>query len=86
MQITQQSFSQSPNQAWQYSQKEPVVIGDDDEKRVLISYAFYQKLLAQYQQTHKTNAERLGMSLEDLALAGDVEFDRVHDLPKEIDL
>ncbi|WP_158080664.1 hypothetical protein [Moraxella equi] len=51
MQITQRFFEQSPNQAWQYSQKEPVLIGSQDDKRVLISYEFYQELLNQYNHT-----------------------------------
>lgn len=86
MQITQRFFEQSPNQAWQYSQKEPVLIGGQDDKRVLISYEFYQELLNQYNHTQKSNSKRLGMSLGDLEKSGDMDFDRVSDLPREIEL
>lgn len=34
----------------------------------------------------KTNAERLGMSLSDLQKVGEIEFARITDLPREIEL
>lgn len=85
MQITQQSFLKSVNQAWQYSQKEPVLIDGENDKRVLISYEFYQQLLAGV-GIQKSNSERLGMSVADLDKSGDVAFDRVSDLPRDIEL
>lgn len=88
MQISHQAFEQSPQQAWQLSEREPVVITQQDDRRVMLSYDLYQRLMGLEQSApkSKSNAERLGMSVADLARVDDVVFERLADLPKEIKL
>jgi hypothetical protein len=54
----------------------------------MLSYELYQRLMGLEQSApkSKSNAERLGMSVADLARVDDVVFERLADLPKEIKL
>lgn len=61
------------DKAWQYSKSEPVFISEQGENvRVLLSFT---EFLALTSTKPKTNADKIGMSLDDLAkLDGDIEF------------
>lgn len=61
------------DKAWQYSKNEPVLICEQGKNlRVLLSF---DEFLALTSNKPKTNADKIGMSLDDLAkLDDDIEF------------
>ena len=71
--ISSREFNQNVAKAKNMSDTAPVCITDRGEPAyVLMNYAAYRAL-----NTHpQSNAERLGMSKEDLEIVGEVEFPR----------
>ncbi|WP_369583434.1 type II toxin-antitoxin system prevent-host-death family antitoxin [Kingella oralis] len=71
--ISSREFNQNVAKAKNMSDTAPVCITDRGKPAyVLMNYAAYQSL----NKHPKSNAERLGMSVEDLELVGEVEFPR----------
>lgn len=89
MQLSYQKFNQiieqipEITQMWQVNENEPVfIVNDEKTSHVVLSYALYQQLLQK-----NSNADKLGMSLVDLAkIDDDFEFERPITASKEIEL
>lgn len=89
MQLSYQKFHQIIEQipeiaqTWQVNENEPVfIVNDEKTSHVVLSYALYQQLLQK-----NSNADKLGMSLVDLAgVDDDFEFERLITSSKQIEL
>ena len=80
--ISSREFNQNVAKAKNMSDTAPVCITDRGEPAyVLMNYAAYQSL----NRHPQINAQRLGMSVEDLEFVSEVEFPRCPIVQREVD-
>ena len=80
--ISSREFNQNVAKAKNMSDTAPVCITDRGEPAyVLMNYAAFRAL----EKHPKNNADRLGMSQEDLDFVGEVEFPRCPIVQREVD-